>query len=376
MPIQKLKNNLRIFSTEFPSDNFVLTIYANAGLIYENENNFGISHFVEHLFTSNFPQKEVNLPQYCDFTTTDDSIDLSFHFPSNRLDYFLENIFEAMQNPNFSKTKIEAERKIIANEFRTNFEKDELYKIYPREMIGHAPLGTLKNLRKFAKSDLMAWHERIFTPENIVIGLASSPQNLKKHTHQIFAKLEKLKSKNQKPEANQLSPLQPKSISSSENKTYVCTSLMIENLELADLAYTILSQKFFRLCEKLGLYNVNLERHLYNNHFQIWYWEFEESKSHSQKILCQQTAFFKNIVGKITVLDLEKAKESSTFSLETRQNSIFSRLDFVCENLLKNEEIDRQKILRKYEKVSLVEVKNFVREKIDLKKFSYSKFHN
>lgn len=373
MPIKKLKNNLRIFSTDFPSDNFVLTIYVNAGLIYENQNNFGISHFVEHLFTSNFPQKEINLPQYYDFTTTDDSMILSFHFPSNRLDYFLENIFEALQNPKFKKTQIESESKIILSEFRNNFEEDELYKIYPKEVIGHSPLGTLKNIRKFTKKSLEDWHRQIFMPENFVIGLASSPQNIKKYSKKIFAKLEKLKSQNQKPESNQLTLLKPKTIFNSKNLTYACTSLIAENLELVDLAYTILSQKFFKLCESLGLYDINLERHLYNNNFQIWYWEFEESKSRSQKILRKQIDFFQNISKKITSKDLQKAKQDLAFNLETSQNSIFSQLDFTCENLLKEKEIDRQKILQKYEKLALSEVKNFIREKVDFDKLSYSK---
>lgn len=373
MPIKKLKNNLQIFLTDFPSDNFVLTIYANAGLIYENQKNFGISHFVEHLFMSNFPQKELNLAQYYDFTTTDDSMILSFHFPSNRLDYFLENIFEALQSPNYKKSQIESERKIILSEFRNNSEEDELYKIYPREIIGHSPLGTLKNIRNFTKRDLEEWHRQIFVPENFVIGLASSPQNLKKYSKQIFSKLEKLESQDQKPEQNQLKLLKPKTISNSKNLTYVCTSLFAENLELADLAYTILSQRFFKLCEDLGLYDINLERHLYNNYFQIWYWEFEENKSHSQKILRKQIDFFQNISKKITNKDLEKAKEDLAFNLETNQNSIFSQLDFVCENLLKGKEIDRQKILRKYNELNLYEVRNFIREKIDSEKFSYSK---
>ena len=377
--IINLKNGLRVVLIEFPSENCVFSIYANGGLIYENFENLGISHFVEHLFTTNFSQKEINLAKYYDCSTSDDLVNLTFHFPVSKFDFFAKNILRTLKNPNFKTNNINLERQIILNEFQQDSyeQEDCLYNIYNNSIIGFSPLGKRKNIEKFSIDDLEVWHKKIFSPQNIVICIAANSQNLKKYSPNAVNKLSELKNKANRPNPVKISNIKKsvvikKELPQKEIKIYTCFSLYEKDDILSNLSYEIIREKLFSFCEKQGIYDCCLEKYEYNNFFQVWYYDFLAKFSQSKKLFGLQLDFFQTLFKSINLLDLKKAKKDVLFDLETTSNSIFQKMDFTCINLLKGNEYDLKKLHKKYDKITLPEVILFIQNQISVSEFNFS----
>lgn len=373
--VKTLPNGLRFVFCEWSSDNCCYSIFANGGILYENKHNVGITHFLEHLFLSGFDREKINLQKYYDFTTTDEYLNLSFTFPSSQFEYFQNNIRVAIASPQFSERDSEHERQIILNEF-FSYENDSLYTLFPKSILGFSPLGTKKNVKQFSQEELVSWHHTIFSPQNMVIGIAGTKDFLKKTEEELLSSYSLFSEKKKSPQQTEREHIENGMLSiqnanQKEITVYCCFHFSVESYWFAHLAYLLVSEQYFFQAERNQIYNCNLRKHEYNTHFQIWYFEFTQSYSYAKKVLASLLDFLRDIHETITLHELQKAKEDFLFELESHEQSIHWKLDFLCTNILKGREYKTDILKALIEKISLADMKEFLQKHIKTNEFNF-----
>jgi len=187
--IIKLKNGIKVILYNSPEliTNSILAL-VKTGTDYENKNNNGISHFVEHLFfkgSKNFPSYEIlglELDklgaEYNAFT----SYEYTGYYIKTLPEYFEKAIYilsDLLINPLFPEEEIEKERKVILEEI--NFHKDnpfsylfdETLKIaYGDQPAGWLIIGTEKNIKKLGFREIKKYFDEHYSAKNTVIIVA------------------------------------------------------------------------------------------------------------------------------------------------------------------------------------------------------------
>ena len=174
----KIKGNDLIFYF-IKNQTLQINCYIKNGFIYENRNNIGISHFLEHLITNawkkcNFKQCSIYWNEkgvYYNAHTNLSSVIYTIHgidkFNSDMLDYMTSIV----NNPKIILSNFEIEREavrsellsylnkrehLIADSFNKNFYTVEGLKL------SNDYRAQLKNLDKFTRSDMIDWYEKYY----------------------------------------------------------------------------------------------------------------------------------------------------------------------------------------------------------------------
>ena len=361
--MQVLKNKLQYFEIPFHSQNFILSLYINAGVLYETKENIGISHFVEHLFEDNFQQKQDDLPEYRDFSTYDHTIVITFHAPRKHFMFYLKNIIEALQNPSFTPQDVERERKIILDEYNQDSpDREPLYKIYKKTPIGYSPLGTQETIHTLSYEDLRDWHQKIFTPTNIVIGYAGE----KDYAGELQSRLQEITSSKLPPTPISLQDIpRPKPIiqspsSQKERQISLYFPVYHANPYLLEYAYKYLQKILFELGENQGMYNLSLERNTYNEVFQIWEVScgLSSSKEEKQFLSLLQTQIKASIDA--FPQNWGALRERILFQLHSMETDLFQAMDFQGRMILKGFGDNFNEYQKQYESVTGEDVQVFL----------------
>ena len=187
------KPELHIFSNGlkvilYSSNNFItnsILVLVKSGTDYEDSNNNGISHFLEHLFfkgTKNFetPEKlgfELDKigAEYNAFT----SYEYTGYYIKTLPEYFERAIFimsDLLINPLFDEREVEKEKNVIIEEINyhkdnpLSFIFDETLKLcYGNQPAGWSILGTEENIRKISSEDIKNYFRKHYCIEKSLI---------------------------------------------------------------------------------------------------------------------------------------------------------------------------------------------------------------
>lgn len=183
-----LKNGIKLVSIKKDTQLASIHIGVKIGSIYENKEEKGISHFVEHMLfkgTKNRSNEELNeaLEQrageynaYTDYNCTVYSISAL----NEELEASVELLSDMLQNSVFSKEEMEKERGVILAEIRTSKDDVEEYSFnkaleiaFRNSSIKVDTIGKSSTVKKFTKEQLFNYYKRYYVPNNTFISIVS-----------------------------------------------------------------------------------------------------------------------------------------------------------------------------------------------------------
>jgi len=184
-----LNNGINLITIRKDTQLAAINLGVKIGSIYENKDEKGIAHFVEHMLfkgTKNRNNKTLNeeLEQrageynaYTDYTATVYSITAL----KEELEKSLELFSDMAQNSIFSEEEMEKERGVILAEIRTS--KDDIEDYSYKKTIEYAfkkspirinTIGTDKSVKSFTRENLVNFYEKYYVPNNTYITVVSS----------------------------------------------------------------------------------------------------------------------------------------------------------------------------------------------------------
>jgi predicted Zn-dependent peptidase len=165
-------------------------IFVKAGSRYEPIP--GISHFLEHMIdegSQNYPsprdirkivKKHGAMTR---FSTYKDYVSYRIKVPSEHKVFSFQFLKELLFNPLIAHEAIEKEKKIILREIAQLIDDTFQYTIYellPRHIwgrdhpLGRSALGSKKSITSISRNDLVDFHQKFYTPSNIVLAVAGN----------------------------------------------------------------------------------------------------------------------------------------------------------------------------------------------------------
>ena len=185
-----------------------VSVYVRSGSIFENSQNNGISHFIEHMLfqgTEKYPTNKdlsseirkcgITFPAY----TRRQHTLYSLKCHPNELPKALEILSQTLLHPQFREKDILLEKKIITEE-NSDYDADTqeqsmketsdlLFKDSPLFL---EPLGTHQNITRLSKTEITAYHKKYYFPQNMIISVTGniSTEKVKNQISKLFTNSE------------------------------------------------------------------------------------------------------------------------------------------------------------------------------------------
>lgn len=193
-----LSNGLRVITSYREGDLFSMGIGIKIGSLYENENNNGISHMIEHmLFKGTFSRNLDKLSDDIEKLAGDFDIYTGYSQTVLTIDTMkkhamksLEVISDMLMNASFPESEFKLEKKVIIEEIKMTKDDPEdwsylsLYRTaYPERWYKYHIAGTIKSVKGLNVNLLKEFHKKYYVPNNTVICIVSS------YTHEEVLKM-------------------------------------------------------------------------------------------------------------------------------------------------------------------------------------------
>jgi zinc protease len=164
-----------------------IQIWLKVGSVYE-DNNYGISHFLEHLLfkgTKKYGVGEIaqiieSLGGRINAGTSKDFTILYFNVPKEGIETALEIATDVLQNTTFPSEEIERERLVILEEIKRQDDDPDsvLWNLFNEKMFSSIPyrqriIGTTETISKISREDLLNYYQTYYVPNNaslIIVG--------------------------------------------------------------------------------------------------------------------------------------------------------------------------------------------------------------
>ena len=184
-----LPNGITLIVVENQAANLIAGRFflKNAGLIWENLSQAGLSHLVAAVITKGTDQfSALEIAEKVESTGAslgaDASTDyflLSLKTIAHDFPSMLQLLREIMRSPSFPATEIELEKKLTIQGIRSQQEQpfnvafNQLRQMmYPKHLYGVSILGTEETVASLSRDDLQTYHQTYFRPDNLVISIS------------------------------------------------------------------------------------------------------------------------------------------------------------------------------------------------------------
>ncbi len=190
-----LDNGMTVLVNEMPSspmaaiDLWVKTGSANEGRFMAS----GITHFVEHMLFKGtlkrpagvIPEEARAMGGYINASTGHDQTDYVLSVPRENLPRAVDLLSDMLMNPAFDPVELEKEREVIVKEMNMINDKPDrkldqlvyqtVYRVHPYqfEIIGREDI-----FRALKREDLVAYHQTLYVPNNMIISIAGGVKAL------------------------------------------------------------------------------------------------------------------------------------------------------------------------------------------------------
>lgn len=187
--IYRLDNGMRVSYLHDSSIVAHLGVTILAGSRFENENEEGLAHFLEHcIFKGTKKRRAFHVLSRLDSVggelnayTTKEEISIYGSFSKEHFARTSELLSDITFNSVFPEKEIEKEKEVIIDEINAYldspgdkiFDDFEAY-LYKGNPLGNNILGTAESVRSFTREDLLNYVERFFYPENMVISFVGN----------------------------------------------------------------------------------------------------------------------------------------------------------------------------------------------------------
>lgn len=182
--IVTLSNGIRLVYMHVPAAVAHMGVTVLAGSRYENSNEDGLAHFLEHcIFKGTKNRRSLHILSRLDSVggelnayTTKEEICVYASFTKEHTARASELLADIVINSTFPEKEIQKEKEIILDEINSYldspsdkiFDDFEAY-LFKNHPLGENILGTKESVSKFQRTDLLNYVERFFFAENMVI---------------------------------------------------------------------------------------------------------------------------------------------------------------------------------------------------------------
>ena len=161
------------------------SIYYNVGSIDEQNNQTGISHFLEHLMflgTENLPEGEIDdlISSVGGQLNAATSFDYTYYYhevPASMLELVMALESDRMQNLKFNAAEINREREVIKQErrmrtenniFSRGFEEIKAH-AFKDSYLEHNVIGWMEDINSISPQQLQNYYQRYYSPNNSLV---------------------------------------------------------------------------------------------------------------------------------------------------------------------------------------------------------------
>ncbi len=185
-----LDNGLRIVTEHIPYVKSVsIGIWVEAGSRKENEQNNGVSHFIEHMLfkgTKNRSAKEIaeaidNIGGQINAFTSKECTCYYAKVLDSHIDVAIDVLSDMFFNSLFDKDEITKEKSVICEEIKMYEDSPEdlvhdllSQTIFNDNSLSFPILGSEETLNRIAREDLISYYENFYIPSNTVISIAGN----------------------------------------------------------------------------------------------------------------------------------------------------------------------------------------------------------
>ncbi|NLK93697.1 MAG: insulinase family protein [Clostridiales bacterium] len=184
----KLSNGLEVISIKKESQIASINVGVRVGAIYENIDEKGISHFIEHMLfkgTEKRDNKKLNKDlealggEYNAYTDYNETV-YTISCLSEELKKAVVLLGDMMTSSIFSESEIERERGVILSEIRSN--KDDIEDLsfkktnevaFEKSPLKYDVTGLEKGVSKFRREEIYKYYKKYYTPDNIIVTVVS-----------------------------------------------------------------------------------------------------------------------------------------------------------------------------------------------------------
>ena len=210
--ITTLDNQLRIITQRLKDrDSVSVGVWFGVGGRYENSKNKGIAHFMEHMAfkgSRNYSCDQIkqlvegvggNLNAF----TSEEETCYYAKVPRKHLIRTFDILADISFFPKIAKSDLEKERTVILEEIKMYHDLPQYYVmelleelLWPKHPLGESLAGTHQTVSALSSSDLKAFQQRHYVPDNVVVSLCGDI-NSDDVVDMVSQKLGKLKGKRQ-----------------------------------------------------------------------------------------------------------------------------------------------------------------------------------
>jgi len=390
-----LDNGLRIVTEKVDYVKSVsLGIWVKAGSIYENKENNGISHLIEHLLFKGTKKRSSFQIAY-DVESLGGTInafttkDITCYYVRT-IDEHLSNIFDVItdlvRNYDLNDGKLNFEKKVVYEEIKESEDDPFEYLndcfglcLYPDHPYGFPIQGTIESVKRISLEDVQDFISRFYRPENIVVSAAGNLDH-----DEVLILSEKLifTTKNIKDEFKIPSLTHPKEKTYIFNKDIKQAHVILGrrtfpiwddrryvlNLFNIMLSGGMSSRLFQNIREKYGyVYSINSFIDFFDNQGVFGLYAGVNSKKIERVIDLMYNEMEKFIKGDLKHDEIKKAKEQLKSSIIFSFESMSSRMNRLAKMLIyENKIYSIDDIISKVEIIDIDDI-------VELSRFLYNK---
>lgn len=185
-----LPGGIRVLTESHPSSRAVSCgIWVTRGTRNELPDEGGLAHFVEHLVFKRTKKRTAyeiardmeavggDLNAY----TSRESTSYITHALKDALGLSLDVLSDLVRNPVFDAGDIRKEKQVVIQEIRMSEDQledcifDQYFeRAYPETAFGRPILGTHKSITRMKREKILAFHRRLYVPENMIVSVAGN----------------------------------------------------------------------------------------------------------------------------------------------------------------------------------------------------------
>ena len=180
-----LANGLRSMIVDMPHmESVALGVWIGIGGRFENKNNSGISHYLEHMIfkgtktrsTRKIKESIEGIGGSLNGFTDEEMTCYFIKVPKKYLELGLDVLSDMIINPKLTKADLDKERGVIYEEIKMYKDRPDYYSqqllmelLWPNHPLGMPLIGNEKTLEKMDRTHLIDFKEKYYSPENIVV---------------------------------------------------------------------------------------------------------------------------------------------------------------------------------------------------------------
>jgi len=189
IPIRQLSNGIKVVFLPVISEVAHMGVTVLGGSRYENRNEIGLAHFLEHCFFKGTKKRKTfhvlsridSVGGELNAFTTKEEICVYASFVKKHFDRAAELLADIVINSNFPEKEIEKEKEIILDEINSYLDSpsdrimdDFEYYLFKDHPLGENILGTRESVTSFSQQALWSYLKRFFHTRNMAISVVGN----------------------------------------------------------------------------------------------------------------------------------------------------------------------------------------------------------